>query len=586
MRIRWKTGPARLLMGFMLLLAALAPGAALAAWPPDGRPACEDVSVQGDPAITSDGAGGALVAWVDLRSAPAKIAVQHVFASGDIDPVWPHFGRTVVGNPDSLAGAFGGQFHAALVPDGAGGAIIAWQDDRSAVTETDVYAKHILADGKADEAWPANGTGLAVIAGLQDEPVAVTDGAGGAIVAWMDTRPGASVADVYAQHVLASGLVDPLWPVNGLAVGTAPGAQEFPAIVQDGVGGAVITWFDRRNGVTGFDVYAQHVLTTGTVDPTWPADGRALCTAAGEQVDAAIVSDNAGGAVVSWTDGRVAGETHIFAQHVLASGAIDAGWPVDGRAVSGASLSDSRSRIVGDGAGGAIVTWQAFVDHGAEYAQHVTRAGVVDPGWPAGGRALSVSSLDQANASAVSDDAGGAIVSWESGGDIFAQHVMPDGILDPAYPVAGRVVCGDPNIQSASVLVGTGAGGAIAAWADTRRASTSPDIYAMQVLNAITTGVSDEPAPVLAFAHTGPNPARGPVMMRFTLPHAETATLAVYDVRGRLVRRLASGPRAAGAHAIAWDLRDDRGQGVGSGFYFGRLEADGRTFTTKISALR
>lgn len=565
---------------------ALAPGAAWAAWPQDGRPVCEDVAAQQDAAIAPDGAGGAFVAWVDFRSPPSKIATQHVLASGDLDPAWPHFGRVVVANPDSIANAAGGQSHATVVADGTGGVIAVWQDDRSAVTGTDVYAQHILANGKVDEAWPANGTALVTADGIQSLPVAVPDGAGGAIVAWMDGRPGALSLDVYAQHVLASGLVDPAWPTNGLAVSTAAGPQEFPVIVGDGAGGAIVAWVDHRSGTTGFDIYAQRVLFSGTVDLAWPMNGFAVCAATGDQFAPSIASDGAGNSIVAWTDMRVLGSTRIFAERVISSGVADPRWPVNGQAISPVSTPEpSLPRLVADGAGGAIVTWHYFNGHWNQVAQHVRQAGVVDPAWPAEGRLLAPTGRDQVDGVAVSDDQGGAVIAWSEAGDVVAQRVLSTGALDPAYPDTGRVVCG-LFTASGPVLAATGAGGAIAAWTDTRAAASMPDIYAMQVLEAITTGVPESTPLPFALARPGPNPARESVTLRFSLPSEAAATLAIYDVQGRRVRALASGPRAAGPHAVSWDLRDDRGRAVASGLYFARLEAGGRTFTAKISTLR
>ena len=55
--------------------------------------------------------------------------------------------------------------------------------------------------------------------------------------------------------------------------------------------------------------------------------------------------------------------------------------------------------------------------------------------------------------------------------------------------------------------------------------------------------------------------------------------LAVYDLRGRLVRELVSGPVEAGSHTVVWDGRDRGGQSVAAGVYFARMD-DGRTATT------
>ncbi len=70
-----------------------------------------------------------------------------------------------------------------------------------------------------------------------------------------------------------------------------------------------------------------------------------------------------------------------------------------------------------------------------------------------------------------------------------------------------------------------------------------------------------------------PNPGKGPVTLRYSLPAAEVVELGIYDVAGRLVRLLASGPRSGGEYLVQWDGQDERGQVVPAGIYFGRLRA-------------
>lgn len=96
-----------------------------------------------------------------------------------------------------------------------------------------------------------------------------------------------------------------------------------------------------------------------------------------------------------------------------------------------------------------------------------------------------------------------------------------------------------------------------------------------------------EPAPAqvpgLAFSPPAPNPASRATTLRFALPAAAAARLAILDVGGRTVRTLSDGAQAAGAHAIRWDLRDDAGRPVAAGLYFARLESGGRTGTQRLA---
>ncbi len=85
-----------------------------------------------------------------------------------------------------------------------------------------------------------------------------------------------------------------------------------------------------------------------------------------------------------------------------------------------------------------------------------------------------------------------------------------------------------------------------------------------------------------------PNPSRtGRTTLAFALPQAATARLALYDVRGRLVRTLVDGPRPAGPSFADWDGRDDAGRTVAHGLYFAHLEAAGLgEKTTRVVLVR
>src|SRR5204863_2258835 len=113
----------------------------------------------------------------------------------------------------------------------------------------------------------------------------------------------AAFPDIYVQHVLASGTVDPDWPNDGRSVCTIPSHHLSAMILADGAGGVFVAWSDDRSG-TGFDIYAQHVLANGGIDPSWPTDGRAVCTAPYDQWNDVITSDGSGAAIIAWADAR------------------------------------------------------------------------------------------------------------------------------------------------------------------------------------------------------------------------------------------------------------------------------------------
>ncbi len=70
-----------------------------------------------------------------------------------------------------------------------------------------------------------------------------------------------------------------------------------------------------------------------------------------------------------------------------------------------------------------------------------------------------------------------------------------------------------------------------------------------------------------------PNPFNPQTTLAFELSHQEVVKLCVFDLSGRLVRRLLDGEIVGeGRHETAWNGRNDSGRQVASGAYFYRLE--------------
>jgi subtilisin family serine protease len=96
-----------------------------------------------------------------------------------------------------------------------------------------------------------------------------------------------------------------------------------------------------------------------------------------------------------------------------------------------------------------------------------------------------------------------------------------------------------------------------------------------------TAALTGTTAPRIAL-RSAPNPAGGPVEIRFQLPAAGRFTLSIFDVRGRRVRTLADGSLDAGPHRLLWDGCDDRGDPAPGGVYFSRLTGAGIERTSKV----
>jgi hypothetical protein len=92
--------------------------------------------------------------------------------------------------------------------------------------------------------------------------------------------------------------------------------------------------------------------------------------------------------------------------------------------------------------------------------------------------------------------------------------------------------------------------------------------------------------PVTALGRAHPNPFNPSIQIPFSLAIAGTVEISIYDVRGRLVRTLVRGERAAGEFSAVWDGVTDRGSPVASAVYFVRMRAGEYANSQKIILLK
>ncbi len=416
---------------------------------------------QSYPAAVSDGPGGAIIAWQDCRSGSNwDIYIQRVDSAGTA--LWTDNGTAV-------STASSDQTSPAIVSDGSGGAIIAWQDRRNG--NYDIYVQRIAASGAAQ--WTLNGAVVCAASYDQTGPVLVSDGAGGAIVVWQDRRNNSNY-DLYAQRISSSGV--PQWSENGVAVSAAPYDQMFPAAVSDGSGGAIIAWQDKRN--CNYDIYAQRVSASGATQ--WTADGIAICTIAGYQLTPAIVSDGSGGAIITWPDYRTGTSYDVYAQRVNPDGATQ--WTANGVPVCTAANDQTSVTAVSDGFGGAIITWQdnrTSISYNI-YAQMISSTGAAQ--WTTDGSPICTAPEDQISPIILSDGSGGAIIAWRDARsstnfDVYGQRV--DSSANVQWSTNGVAICTAADDQSLLSGTSDSSGGAIIAWQDAR--NVVKDIYAQRV---------------------------------------------------------------------------------------------------------
>ena len=461
-------------------------------WTTDGVVAADTFSSKRNPVVVADGAGGAIIIWEDRRAGEGDLFAQRMNGAGE--RLWGGAGKAVCLVESR-------QFGVAAVEDGEGGALVFWHDERR--DDKDVYGQRIDANGELR--WDSAGVALCDTTGDQAYPVAVSDGLGGAAVAWNGYAAGD--ADVFAQRIDGTG--NTLWRENGVIVSAADRRQLWPSIAANGAATTTIAWFDERERQYSYDVYAQRLGGDGSAK--WTADGEPVSVASGNQIFPAVYPNGTDVTVV-WEDER-AGVVDVYMQRLDENGAV------------------------------------SFVADGAPIAE---------------------GDVEQSNAVALSD-ADETIVAWEEA------EGTAENIRVQKFDATGAAVWNDsslaladaPSRQTQAKIASDGNGGAVVVWTD-RRDSLDYDIY-MQRVNADGTfpvGVRDRDDVASSFRLYGnyPNPFNPVTTIEYSLKRTARVELAIFNALGERVEILVNGERAAGEHRVRFD-----GSNLASGVYFYRL---------------
>lgn len=637
----------------ILVFSVVAVSPAHAGWALNGAPVCRVSGVQEEIRACPGTAGASIITWTDRRST-ANIYAQMLDDMGVRQ--WDTLGVVICGAADI-------QNDPCIVSDGAGGAIIAWVDSRG--TSMDIYAQRVDADGTVQ--WAEDGVAVCSVYGNQFYPHIVTDGAGGAIIVWQDGRSGTGW-EVYAQRLNSAGAAQ--WPTGGIMIGYGQSLNHLD-VAPDGAGGALIVC----EAILGEEslTYAWRLGNDGDNDWQYGKNNGATCYLGNMK----ICSDEHGGAIIAFeSNPTLTYNTEAYAQRIDNTG-VDQ-WGEGGVDVCATNYTESNVRLIGDGIGGAILTWQDYQngDHYEAYAQRIDMSGAVL--WGANGVPVSAYGEHVYDLDIVGDSRRGAIITWRDTrdimtnlNDIYVQRM--DSLGTARWTLHGEPLCVNTANQSFPYIITDGMDGAIVAWQDSR--DSDAGVYAMRILNTggytatmlqafsaspgsggitvewtlssiddgtsfrvsrregtgdfvampylhpermdLRFAVTDETvspgveyryridavgadgvrtlfetgpvslAPKAVELHQNvPNPFNPVTTISFSLPRASRATLEIFDVSGALVARLIDGICDPGEHTVTWNGRNAEGAGVAGGIYLYRLQAGKETVSRKMVLLR
>ncbi len=160
-------------------------------WGIHGSPVSVLNGSQNAPQIVSDGAHGAYVAMVERIIADYYIYVQHIFFDGS---VWG-------ANAIPVCGTTSPKSQISLARDGADGLLVSWQELRN-LADYDIIAQRMNESNALE--WGPDGVTVCGQVFDQEGAWLVPDGSGGALVAWMDNRI-YTETDIYSQRIESNG---------------------------------------------------------------------------------------------------------------------------------------------------------------------------------------------------------------------------------------------------------------------------------------------------------------------------------------------------------------------------------------------
>ncbi len=551
--------------------------------------------------VAPDGSGGFFACWEDSRNPATTLDIyaQHVLADGSIATGWPAGGAPASVNPVN-------EQSPQLVPDGQGGIFLVWD------TVYDfILAQHLTAAGVPAPGWSPYGVNVCAQTAIF--PSIMPDGTGGAVVAWRDFRRGGlctnDTFDVYGERLTPTATVAPGWAVNGSLLAAGRWSAELH---QDQAGGFYLLSASPTPDCSDGGYFVQRFTLDGAPLAGWPLGGLQVWSATAEMITG--TPDGSGGLLLGWS-GCVAG-CNGYASRVAADATLAPGWPVGGVRLDDPSVANVYGvSLGGDGGGGSFLGWTVN-DGGADagYVQHLGPTGAIVPGWPLYGSRLA-STCGQFGVQVVPDGLGGTFVVWDEGSGycerygLFAQHYAGGFATAVTVSLASEQVSEDAVRLVWSVAQPLGAGVQVE-----RRSSSSgwqelgpPTSQGATELayedRAVSAGTRygyrlsysdggqlaysaetwvEVPALQLALQGLRPNPSAGEVNVAFTLQSGVQAMLELLDVSGRRVAAREVGGLGAGSHVLKLA---EAGQ-VPAGVYWARLSQGARHLLARGVVIR
>ena len=377
---------------------------------------------------------------------------------------------------------------------------------------------------------------------------------------------------------------------GGYNVGT-PAAADIdadgkPELVFGSYDGRLYAWNHDGSNVPGFPVQIGYPM------PTSPAIGY-LDGAGDTSPDIVVASD--------WDS------LYVF----NANGSRRAGWP---KYVRSGGTSRAPSPALADMNNDGFTDIVVMSTNGGVYV--FNRDGTVLPGW-SNVRYSSLTSGASESSPVVADINGDGFNDVIAGGEDANLYALSgiDATVLPGFPIKlsaeirGTPAVGDFDRDGKTEITVAGwdknvymwdydftfSPGRVAPWPQFHHDARRTGFAGAPLFVGVDDGPGGAPGATvteLEFAAPQPNPTRNGAAkprMWFGVPAGlagQRYELAIYDLTGRLVKRVDTGAAPSGRFSLEWNLRDAVGRPVDGGVYFARFSLGTQTITRKLVVLQ
>lgn len=452
------------LLGMQVAIAACAPTATAQSWSAQGLRVVEGVEGQVDQVLWPFPDRSVLVVWRDGRDGYARLYAKVLDSDGVTAAGWPSEGLCLSA-PSTHA------FTPEIVGATDSSVFVVWRDQRFGLSQGFVQSLELRSGVAAG--WPRFG---ARVYPTNSEQAVLAACAGAGQTAFALVRD-ATLTGSEVVHLLGGASTDSIATTALVRPVMAPDTATAAGLCSDGRGGAFVMFWPY-NDPGRYHLYAQHVLPSDEVDPVWPSGGREAASVASSKWLMAAVADGAGGLVMTWMDSRD-GDDRLYFTRLGVGGAPSDGWPSSGRALSATPefLVEDQAQLCVPDSEHIYLSCRRVIGAtlGDLFVQCIGRDGAPRSAWPAAGVQVTSASESNFTYDLTTDGALGCDIVWSeardgdlTGIDVFATRLGEFASTVTPWPVGGVVVCNHGAGQNYPKVAHLLDGSLVTVWRDSR----------------------------------------------------------------------------------------------------------------------